>query len=411
MAKPQRGNAPQKSKEELRREQRDALEQKKHRRHALLVIGLVALTVLVVAILSVTVFFKVSTVEVDASRTQYKAEQIRQASGIENGESLLLLKRDEVCARVSEQLPFTGTITVKRSLPGKVKIAVTDSEIEAAVRYNDQYYVLNDENKVLAKVGSIDSLNDLAERQAKLAKARKKKAKPTTTVKSEKTGDKKTTEAETTTTTTTTTTAADPSLSTTAANAIAGGEDLDKAADDLTVILGVKVKEGKVGRTLVASNAEVFRTYNDIMRAMELNGIKEITLVDLSKVSDIKLRYQKRIDILLGSAAGLERKAALCAKVLEEQNKISTEQKGIIDLSIEGKAYFSEGGATTRTTTMTTLTLPMSETSEADPNAPTTAPGETTGTTSGTGTTTAAGTGDASTTETTTTNDPADIGG
>ncbi|MGX8692073.1 MAG: hypothetical protein ACSW70_05690, partial [Eubacteriales bacterium] len=134
---------------------------------------------------------------------------------------------------------------------------------------------------------------------------------------------------------------------------------------------------------------------------------------------DIRLTYQQRITILLGSATGLDRKAAMCAKVLEEQNKVSTEQKGTIDLSIEGKAYFSEGGATTMTTTTTTTTLTTladGETTavvtdvDGKPVSTTTASGTTTtgttaaSSTTGTGTTTA-------TSSTATTQDPADIGG
>ncbi|MBQ8925672.1 MAG: hypothetical protein IJ051_05350 [Clostridia bacterium] len=131
----------------------------------------------------------------------------------------------------------------------------------------------------------------------------------------------------------------------------------------------------------------MFETYKEIRAAMDRWGVKDITAVDLTKITDIRLTYQQRITILLGSASGLDRKAAMCAKVLEEQNKVSTEQKGTIDLSIEGKAYFSEGGATTMTTTTTT----------------TGASG--TGTT-GTGTTTTSGTATTATTQ-----DPADIGG
>ncbi len=408
MAKPKRDRSPQKSKEELRREQRDQLERKKHRQRTLLLIGLIAVAMVVLAVLAVTVFFRVSVVEVDAAKTQYSAEQIREASGVETGEPLFLLKREEVRDRISEQLPYTGEITVRRSLPGKLKISVLDSSIKAAVRYNDQFYVLNEDNKVLAKVGSIDSLNDLVEKQAAKAKALQKKKKPSTTAAS-----KEKTTTETTTTglavnTTVNVNAEEPETATTVSDQIAGGEDLDRATSAVTIIQGVRVKEARVGHILKAKNADVFQTYNDIMTAMHRFGVDDITLADLSKASDIRLRYQHRIDILLGSASGLERKAALCAKVLEEQNKVSTEQKGSIDLSIDGKAYFSEGGATTRTTTVTTTTLPVEGTdvSDASSTVSQTAPAEgTTGTsetTSGTGTTTSV---------TSTTQDPADIGG
>ena len=422
MAKPKRGKAASaKSREELRRENRQELERQKTRNKALSIILLVAVGVVIAVILSLTVFFKVTAVEVDASKSQYSAAQIRDASGIEEGDSLFLLDREKAAERISTKLPYTGEIVVKRSFPSKVKVFVEDSTVTAAVKYNDKYIVLNESNKVLATANNIDSLNSLVERQAKKKadaspkKAKKKAATTTTTT--------------VTTTTTTTTVQTEPVTDangmivepTTVADVvdIAGGEDIRNADPSVTIITGVKVQEAKVGYPLKAKNAKVFETYKEIRAAMDRWGVRDITAVDLTKVTDIRLTYQQRITILLGSATGLDRKAAMCAKVLEEQNKVSTEQKGTIDLSIEGKAYFSEGGATTMTTTTTTTTLTTladGETTavvtdvDGKPVSTTTASGTTTtgttaaSSTTGTGTTTA-------TSSTATTQDHADIGG
>ena len=418
MAKPKRGKAASaKSREELRRENRQELERQKTRNKAIWIILLVAIGVVTAVILSLTVFFKVTAVEVDASKSQYSAAQIRDASGIEEGDSLFLLNREKAADRISTKLPYTGEIIVKRSFPSKVKVFVEDSTVTAAVKYNDKYIVLNESNKVLATANNIDSLNSLIERQAKTKTGKSpKKAKKTTT-----------TTTTVTTTTTTTTVQSEPVTDangmivepTTVANAveIAGGEDLRNADPSVTIITGVKVQEAKVGYPLKAKNAKVFETYKEIRAAMDRWGVRDITAVDLTKVSDIRLTYQQRITILLGSATGLDRKAAMCAKVLEEQNKVSTEQKGTIDLSIEGKAYFSEGGATTMTTTTTTTTVTLpGETTEVvtdvdgKPVSTTTTSGTTTTGTTAAGSTTATGT-TTTTTTTATTQDPADIGG
>ena len=421
MAKPKRGKAASaKSREELRRENRQELERQKSRRKAMWIILLVAIGVVIAVILSLTVFFKVTAVEVDVSKSQYSAAQIRDASGIEEGDSLFLLNREKAADRISTKLPYTGEIVVKRSFPSKVKVFVEDSTVTAAVKYNDKYIVLSESDKVLATANNIDALNSLVERQAK------KKA-GTSPEKSQK----KTTTTTTTTVTTTTTTTVltepvtdangmivEPSTVADVAE-IAGGEDIRNADPSVTIITGVKVHEAKVGYPLKAKNAKVFETYKEIRAAMDRWGVRDITAVDLTKVTDIRLTYQQRITILLGSATGLDRKAAMCAKVLEEQNKVSTEQKGTIDLSIEGKAYFSEGGATTMTTTTATTTLTTladGETTavvtdvDGKPVSTTTASGTTTtgttaaSSTTGTGTTTA-------TSSTATTQDPADIGG
>lgn len=416
MAKPKRGKASAKSREELRRENRQELERQKNRKKAMWIIILVAVGVVTAVILSLTVFFKVTAVEVDASKSQYSAAQIRDASGIEEGDSLFLLNREKAADRISTRLPYTGEIIVKRSFPSKVKVFVEDSTITSAVKYNDKFIVLSESNKVLATANNIDALNSLVERQSK----KKASASPKKT-------QKKTTTTTTVTTTTTTTMVqtepitdengmiVEPSTSA-ALQDIAGGEDLLGADASVTIITGVKVKEAKVGYPLKASNAKVFETYKEIRAAMDRWGVKDITAVDLTKVTDIRLTYQQRITILLGSATGLDRKAAMCAKVLEEQNKVSTEQKGTIDLSIEGKAYFSEGGATTMTMTTTTTTAvatdvdgnPISTTVSSSETV-TDANGNPVSTTTATG---ASGTGTTGTTQAgTTTQDPADIGG
>lgn len=305
---------------------------------------------------------------------------------------------------------------MKRSFPSKVKVFVEDSTITSAVKYNDKFIVLSESNKVLATANNIDALNSLVERQSK----KKASASPKKT-------QKKTTTTTTVTTTTTTTMVqtepitdengmiVEPSTSA-ALQDIAGGEDLLGADASVTIITGVKVKEAKVGYPLKASNAKVFETYKEIRAAMDRWGVKDITAVDLTKVTDIRLTYQQRITILLGSATGLDRKAAMCAKVLEEQNKVSTEQKGTIDLSIEGKAYFSEGGATTMTTTTTTTTAVPTDV-DGNPISTTVSSSETVTDANGnpvstTTTTGASGTGTTGTTQAgTTTQDPADIGG
>ena len=405
MADKRRSRAAAKSREELRRENREALERQKRRRHAVLVIGLVAVIVVAAVILSLTVFFNITAVEVDVSQSQYTAEQVRTASGVEEGDNLFLMKRAEVAEEIGHKLPYSGEVTVKRKLPSKVRIYVEDSTVANAVKYNDEYVLLNENYKVLAKVGSIDSLNELVELQNKKAAERKKAASKKKTGTKEKTTKKA---EETDVSTTTTTAAGESTTAFMGDNQIAGGEDLRKATDQVCVITGVKVKSAKVGYTLEAKNGKVFETYQEIRAAMDRWGVRDITSADLTKVSDIQLTYQQRITILLGSATGLDRKAAMCAKVIEEQDKISKEQKGHIDLSIEGKAYFSEGGATTRTTTTTDIevtepTVPDMTGEASDSTSSTAAGGTTTVTQS-------AGNEDVSTT-TSTTKDMADIGG
>ncbi|MBO7682214.1 MAG: FtsQ-type POTRA domain-containing protein, partial [Clostridia bacterium] len=150
MADKRRSRAAAKSREELRRENREALERQKRRRHAVLVIGLVAVIVVAAVILSLTVFFNITAVEVDVSQSQYTADQVREASGVEEGDNLFLMRRAEVAEEIGHKLPYAGEVTVKRKLPTKVRIYVEDSSVANAVKYNDEFVLLNDNYKVLA---------------------------------------------------------------------------------------------------------------------------------------------------------------------------------------------------------------------------------------------------------------------
>ena len=62
--------------------------------------------------------------------------------------------------------------------------------------------------------------------------------------------------------------------------------------------------------------------------------------VDLRNLDDIRIVYDGRIMMKLGSASDLAGKIELGAQVIEQENQISSIEKGTMDLSIAKKAYF-----------------------------------------------------------------------
>lgn len=66
----------------------------------------------------------------------------------------------------------------------------------------------------------------------------------------------------------------------------------------------------------------------------------KIDYVDLTDPNDIRIVYDGRIMMKLGDASDLAGKIELGAQVIEQENKISTIEKGTMDLSIAKKAYF-----------------------------------------------------------------------
>ncbi len=66
----------------------------------------------------------------------------------------------------------------------------------------------------------------------------------------------------------------------------------------------------------------------------------KIDYVDLTDLNDIRIVYDGRIMMKLGDASDLAGKIELGAQVIEQENQISTNEKGTMDLSIAKKAYF-----------------------------------------------------------------------
>ncbi len=77
------------------------------------------------------------------------------------------------------------------------------------------------------------------------------------------------------------------------------------------------------------------------MKCLEKEEISGITSMDLSNTVEVKLIYQDRIIIDVGTIANLEKKMALAANVIKTQDEISPYQEGTINLTIDKQAYFS----------------------------------------------------------------------
>ena len=71
-------------------------------------------------------------------------------------------------------------------------------------------------------------------------------------------------------------------------------------------------------------------------------SIDKITAIDLTNMSDVIVTYDARLKLQLGTLSGLERKLALAQRVITRENELNPTQYGIINLTVGGKAYFSE---------------------------------------------------------------------
>ncbi len=421
----------QKSREELRREARLKRErqQKRKRRFTTCMLALAAIVIGVV--LSLTVFFKISTIEVTGT-SQYSKETILNVCGVDTGDNLFLVKKARVADKIGRALPFTGEITVKRSFPNKIVIQVTDSVPSAAVAYEDGYALLNQDQKVLATVSTEEELYTLVAQQLRLAEeatAEVSQTENNVEASTDNGADDSTATASVTTaaaqgnsassvasasssSSTSTTKASSTKSSTSASGTVSGKtsastgtgkstgtasqtkkeeettavsdtdaqeastdaslsvtkEEIEAAKSQITMISGLTVSKAEAGKKITFENNAAYTAYQDVVKALEEEEFTGVTGLDFTNSSAVRMEYEKRIILKLGSASGLNRKLQLAEKVLEEQNAVSTELTGTIDLTISGRAYFSdeaESLITTKTEEETSAVSEPSETSES----------------------------------------------
>ena len=78
------------------------------------------------------------------------------------------------------------------------------------------------------------------------------------------------------------------------------------------------------------------------------------------------MSYENRIDVKVGSITNLDSKMAFAAKVIKDQDAAEPDQRGVIDLTIDKKAYFQPETTTKPTTTEPTTAAEGETTPEGE---------------------------------------------
>ena len=103
---------------------------------------LTLVAVVAAAIFGVAVFFQVNTFEIHGNEN-YSEEAVIVASGIETGDSILLVDKSRTASLITTRLPYIESVTVARRLPGTVVITVTEGRAAASLRSEyDEYWLI-----------------------------------------------------------------------------------------------------------------------------------------------------------------------------------------------------------------------------------------------------------------------------
>ncbi len=117
--------------------------------------------------------------------------------------------------------------------------------------------------------------------------------------------------------------------------------DVSKDQNENITVFGLDPTEYVVGETLVDQDPEKIIYLATIFDVLDQNNaVSEITEIDISDKLNILINYQDRINILLGTAGDAEYKLLIALETL--QNNIDPGITGNLDVSIAGRAFFSE---------------------------------------------------------------------
>lgn len=130
------------------------------------------------------------------------------------------------------------------------------------------------------------------------------------------------------------------------------GKVLDKDADILMegipVVSGVEVESFKSGETITFKSKENGDILIEVLKATTKAGLDGLTEIDVSDSSQIFMRYDNRIKILVGSNIKLETKILRAASAIERENEINQYEVGVLDLRTDPKVFFKAGEETTK---------------------------------------------------------------
>lgn len=243
------------------------------------ILQLVTVVAVVLALLvGLSIFFKADKFVVSGAET-YTAYQVREASGIQEGENLLTVNAAKASGRIMTKLPYIKQVRVQIKLPDTVLIEVVEVDVTYAIQAKDEsWWLIDCDGKV------IESISDA-------------KAKSYTQIQ---------------------------------------GVRLDTPAAGKQAVAEEPVPEETTpdGTTVPVTvyGSERLSTVLTILQNLEKHGVlgNVVTSVDVSNMGDLQLQYGDRYQILLGSNEDLDKKIRLLKNTIDQSGEY---QSGILDLS------------------------------------------------------------------------------
>lgn len=118
------------------------------RRFGVLYKLLTLVVVCAAAVLALTLFFKVESVEVTGN-SRYSAQEIQDACGVSLGDNLYLLSKPDMVQKLHQQLPYIDEVRITRRLPNTLCVQVTEFSTVYAVEQEGTVWLLTSGGKIV----------------------------------------------------------------------------------------------------------------------------------------------------------------------------------------------------------------------------------------------------------------------
>ena len=85
----------------------------------------------------------IKTITVNYSGKKYTKEQILQAANIKAGDNYIMLSPKDVNRKVTEQLPYIGSVELKKQFPDKVLVVPKETSAAYCIKANKKFVILD----------------------------------------------------------------------------------------------------------------------------------------------------------------------------------------------------------------------------------------------------------------------------
>lgn len=247
-----------------------------------LFIRLATMAAVVLALfLGFSIFFRVDKIVVSGTQ-KYDPWTILEASGIEEGESLLAFGKAKACAKITEALPYVKTVRIGIKLPGTVKIYIEEvAVVYAAQDEGGSWWLMTSDGRIVEKTTPSGAQKHTVLRGFCLTQP-------------EEGEHAQVTEQE-------------PNAT-------------DASGEEVIITI---------------TDQERLETALEITMWLERNEILgDVSILDVTDMGDIELWYGQRYQVLLGGPSDLDRKVTMMERIICGEDPPDT---GILDLTFKDK--------------------------------------------------------------------------